>query len=492
MTAFRGVSATDQGRVRSSNQDLGLVSDDLVAVADGMGGHVGGEVAARVAIDALRRTFAESRTASGLVAATNEANRAVFDQSERESNLKGMGTTLTAAALARAGRRLRLVVTNVGDSRAYLLRDDQLVQITEDHSLVEEMVRNGELTAAEAAVHPHRHILTRALGIDRSVNVDSWEIDPVPGSRLLLCSDGLTNECTDEEIAAVLSSSPDPAAAASRLVAMALDHGGSDNVTVVVVDVDASAPSPAGEPPGTHRSQGAAAGTGAAVVGAGWKGAPAGARGRAGSGPGRATETRRQPAVSPGGAPRRRGAERVLSFRVVLFVILFVGVLGGAAGVVGWYVKASYFVGIDHGDVAVYEGRPGGFLWFKPQVLDRTSLPVSRVFPPNVPPLRAGMLESSFAAAEAIVANLANERRSLALPGVATTGALGVVGTTTTTLPPTTTTTKPPAKRATTTKPPRRATAGQAGPTSANAATGAAAGTTPATTTAAVLAPPTT
>ncbi|MHB1784297.1 MAG: Stp1/IreP family PP2C-type Ser/Thr phosphatase, partial [Acidimicrobiales bacterium] len=246
MTAFRAATATDAGRVRSSNQDMSLATSDLVAVADGMGGHVGGEVAARLAIETLQRSFATSKSASGLVAATSRANRAVYDESERQATLRGMGTTLTAAALVRSGRHERIAVANVGDSRAYVLRGGELVQLTEDHSLVEEMVRNGELTPSEAAVHPHRHILTRALGIDGSVKVDSWEVDPVPGTRLLLCSDGLTNECSDAEIAATLAAEPDPEAAALRLVALAVAHGGSDNVTVVVADVDPDAASPAG------------------------------------------------------------------------------------------------------------------------------------------------------------------------------------------------------------------------------------------------------
>ncbi|MCU1493957.1 MAG: serine/threonine protein phosphatase [Acidimicrobiaceae bacterium] len=430
------------------------MSADLVAVADGMGGHVGGEIAARVAIDTLRRSFAEDRTAQGLVAATMQANRAVFDQSEREPNLRGMGTTLTAAALVRAGKAERLVLSNVGDSRAYLLQDGRLAQLTEDHSLVEEMVRNGELSPAEAAVHPHRHILTRALGIDRSVNVDSWELEPTTDARLLLCSDGLTNECSDEEIASVLTSSPDPADAAKKLVALALDHGGSDNVTVVVVDLDKTAPSPADMASSGRRSKtsGSAPSTGTArgvtAASAATAGLTVPMRAQSATTARRAqrdTRTRRQPVVAPDRTPRRR-ADRVLSLRVIVFVVLFVGVLGGAAGAVGWYVKASYFVGIDHGYVAVFEGRPGGFLWFKPAVLDKTTLPVSKVFAPNIPPLRAGMLERSYAAAEAIVSNLTNEHHSLALPTVDTSGALGVVGTTTTTVPPTTTTTKPPTK----------------------------------------------
>ena len=418
VTAFRGAIATDAGRVRTSNQDLGLASEDLLAVADGMGGHVGGEIAARVAIDTLRTEFSDQPNAAGLIAATTEANRAVFERSERESQLHGMGTTITAAALVRVGRRQRLVLTNVGDSRAYLLRDGTLSQLTEDHSLVEEMVRNGELTTAEAAVHPHRHILTRALGIDRAVSVDSWELDPTPGSRLLLCSDGLTNEVTDHDISAVLTTAPDPSAAAAQLVALALEHGGSDNVTVVVADLDSTLPDPAGADGRSRPARGNDS-LGAATAGAS-------------HGNDRSRTAAR---------PRRHPADRVLSLRVVLFVLALVGVLGGSAGVVGWYVKASYFVGLDHGHVAVFRGRPGGFLWFTPEVVDESTLTTSQVFPPNVAALRGGMLEPSLAVAEAIVTALGNEHHALALPSVDTSSALGLAGTTTTVVPTTTTTT---------------------------------------------------
>jgi protein phosphatase len=465
VTVFRAASATDTGKVRSSNQDRCLATSGLVAVADGMGGHVGGEIAARTAIDALQRSFAANRSTAGLASATMQANRAVFDQSEQESSLRGMGTTLTAAAIVGTGRRERVAVANVGDSRAYLLRDGNLVQLTADHSLVEEMVRNGELTPAEAATHPHRHVLTRALGIDESVKVDSWEIDPAPGGRLLLCSDGLTNECSDDEIAAVLATTVDPAAAADRLVALAVEHGGSDNVTVVVADVDPDG-TVAPERPATVRDATAPPARGGAA------GAAGAARGLAGSAVARqvraadpvAPRTARRGTPRPAAQTDRqadRHADRVLTVRVALFVVVFVGVLGGAAGFVGWYVRASYFVGVDSGHVAVFEGRPGGFLWFKPSLIDRTNIAVSDVFAPDAAAVRAGMLEPSFSAAEQVVTSLANVQHDLALPSVDTTNALGVVGTMTTTLAPVTTApaTTAPATTAPVKSAPRRTTA---------------------------------
>src|SRR5205807_1797810 len=156
---------------------------------------------------------------------------------ESNPDQRGMGTTLTAVALVNEDGEERLAVVNVGDSRAYLLQQGELEQLTEDHSLVEQIVRDGRLTPAEAQVHPQRSIITRALGLDPEVEVDSWELTPYKGDRLLLCSDGLTNEVTDDEIATTLRAVSDPEEAAKQLVNEARDHGGNDNITCVVVDV---------------------------------------------------------------------------------------------------------------------------------------------------------------------------------------------------------------------------------------------------------------
>jgi protein phosphatase len=238
VTVLRSGSATDVGRVRTINQDLPLVRPNLYAVADGMGGHVGGEVAARVAVETLAHAFEQTPTVNGLRQAFSEANAAVWSESQANTDLRGMGTTLTAVALVGddAGREL-LALANVGDSRAYVFSEGELVQITDDHSLAEERMRHGEMTEAEAAVHPQRHILTRALGVSSDVEADMWELHLRSGDRVLLCSDGLSNEVGMDEIAGVLGGLDDPEAAARRLVDVANEHGGSDNITVVIVDV---------------------------------------------------------------------------------------------------------------------------------------------------------------------------------------------------------------------------------------------------------------
>src|SRR5947209_7449102 len=236
MTELRAGGATDTGLVRDHNEDNYLTDEGLFAVADGVGGHKAGEVASQTAVDTLQREFREPTT-DGLIDAVKTANRTVWDLAESNPDQRCMGTTLTAVALVNEDGEERLAVVNVGDSRAYLLQQGELEQLTEDHSLVEQLVREGQLTPEEAQVHPQRSIITRALGLDPDVEVDSWELTPYKGDRLLLCSDGLTNEVSDDEIASTLRSVGDPEEAARQLVNEAREHGGSDNITCVVVDV---------------------------------------------------------------------------------------------------------------------------------------------------------------------------------------------------------------------------------------------------------------
>jgi PPM family protein phosphatase len=238
LTVLRSGSASDVGRVRNVNQDLPLERSNLFAVADGMGGHVGGEVAARVAVETLDQAFERTQTVDGLREAFSEANAAVWHESQSNSDLRGMGTTLTAVALVNGpeGRDV-LALANVGDSRAYVFSGGEMTQVTDDHSLAEERMRHGEMTEEEAAVHPQRHILTRALGVSPEVDTDMWELELGTGDRVLLCSDGLTNEVGSDEIADILGEVDDPGEAAQQLVEAANEHGGADNITVVVVDV---------------------------------------------------------------------------------------------------------------------------------------------------------------------------------------------------------------------------------------------------------------
>jgi len=223
-------SATDIGRVRERNEDSVLVDPPLYVVADGMGGHRGGQVASQVALETMEELGTEGR--GPLAEHVRQANRAVWDRSVEDEQLSGMGTTLTAARI----EGTNALIAHVGDSRAYLLRDGLLRQLTSDHTLVARMVKSGEISEAEADVHPHKNVLTRALGTDEQVEVDEDSIALADGDRLLLCSDGLTGMVTEDQIQAILENSDQPQQAADRLVKAANRAGGIDNITVVVLD----------------------------------------------------------------------------------------------------------------------------------------------------------------------------------------------------------------------------------------------------------------
>ena len=213
---LRAAAATDVGNIRDSNEDDLLVVDDaLYVVADGMGGHAAGEVASREAVEAMRDAYETPGSTDDVRQAVRLANGAVWKRGTDNPSYRGMGTTVTAVAVVEGDK---LAVANVGDSRTYLLRDDELVQLTEDHSFVQEAVRTGQLSRSQAESHPRRSQLTRALGVGDDVEVDVDVIEPLTGDRLLLCSDGLWDEVGDEVITMVLTNHPEPEEAASNLV----------------------------------------------------------------------------------------------------------------------------------------------------------------------------------------------------------------------------------------------------------------------------------
>jgi serine/threonine protein phosphatase PrpC len=225
-------TATHQGMVRDTNEDSvfptssGESSEDvLLIVADGMGGHVAGEVASRIAINAAASTDVDpaDRVAAG--------NRAIREEVARDPALDGMGTTMTLLRIEQGVA----TIAHIGDSRAYLLRDGELSQLTDDHTVAAEYVAQGQLSPEEAATHPQRHMLLRTLGLTRFVNIDEITVEVLPGDRLLLCSDGLTEMVRDDAIAStLLDGTPDEVV--WELVEMANNAGGVDNITVVVVE----------------------------------------------------------------------------------------------------------------------------------------------------------------------------------------------------------------------------------------------------------------
>jgi serine/threonine protein phosphatase PrpC len=500
VTILRSGSATDVGRVRPVNQDVPLERPNLYAVADGMGGHAGGEVAAQIAVETLDHAFDRSPTAAGLREAFTEANVAIWQESQANTDLRGMGTTLTAMALVGGedGADV-LALANVGDSRAYVLSDGGLIQVTDDHSLAEERMRHGEMTEAEAAVHPQRHILTRALGVSSEVETDMWELHLRSGDRVLLCSDGLTNEVGMDEMTDVLVSVRDPEEAAQRLVEVANEHGGSDNITVIVVDVQVGEDGSDGGSVVTPIALGTATALGAAAVAANGTGAPADVSegpdvsegsavsdttavsmydtlapgARLGFGdesktlavegphsdeffigaaiPVARTSTRvpLEPAPAADAAPekesrgarrRRLGIPRRVTLRVILFVLLIAAVPVAAYFVIRWYAYDNWTVTLQGNEVVIKQGQPGGVLWFHPRIVERTHHTTTDLPIVSVAAVKAGVQEPSLTAAHHYINGLVAQAGTTTTKTTttSTTSATGRSTTKTTTRPPVT------------------------------------------------------
>src|SRR5437588_10766654 len=229
--AFR----TDTGRQRRENEDSALARAPVFVVADGMGGAQAGEVASKLAIEAFEGALPDDGSAEERLAdRVRAANQRIYERAREEHGRAGMGTTLTAAYVDDA----RLAIAHVGDSRAYLFRDGSLKRLTQDHSLVDELVRRGKLTEEQAAEHPQRSIITRALGPEPEVEVDTYTVPVRRGDVLLLCSDGLTSMINEERIAQVLGAAKSLDEAADHLIDEANAAGGRDNITVVLFRVE--------------------------------------------------------------------------------------------------------------------------------------------------------------------------------------------------------------------------------------------------------------
>ncbi len=331
-------ATTDVGMVRQQNEDAFLAEENLYVVADGMGGHNAGEVASELAV-----TTVKAGAKSGIHSMeqfrelVQQANTAIYTASLDDSTQSGMGTTLTAMAVV-PGEEPRVLVANVGDSRTYLFRQGVLTRLSIDHSYVQELVNEGIITPEEARVHPRRNIVTRAMGIERSVMVDVFSHMVRTGDRVVLCSDGLVDEVADVEIATVLQQHTDPQETAEALVMVANANGGRDNTTVVVVDIldDISEPVELPE----------------------------------------ADTTGQMPAVTEAPAPVVIGGRKKKSkVGVVLFWSALTAIVISAFSIMGVYARSGYFIGFDDSEnVAVYRGRPGGWLWFQPTIDTQTEL----------------------------------------------------------------------------------------------------------------------
>ncbi len=372
MRVADSAGSTDAGRKRRRNEDAFVHDPPLFAVADGMGGAQAGEVASRLAAAAFR----EFHEADGLdpeervATIIQEANRRIYERAKSDAQASGMGTTITAALVAEEG----VAVGHVGDSRAYRLRDGQLEQLTEDHSLVADLVRSGRLTPDEADTHPQRSVITRALGTDAHVDVDTFTADAQAGDVFLLCSDGLTTMVGDEEITETVARSSSLEQATKALVRAANKAGGEDNVTVVLFRLQ-------GEPAQLEDTMVAGSnGKGEADLEDTLTGLEAASVQTAAA----ASAVEREETLDAGewGAslddekakPKRR-RERHWGRRILWSVLALAFVLALVAAAF-WALSRANFLGADEdGNVVVYQGVPyglgGGIDLFRPRYVSR-------------------------------------------------------------------------------------------------------------------------
>ena len=362
-------SRTDVGCVRDHNEDSLVVAPPLFAVADGMGGHAAGEVASEIAVNVLAELAPKDLDGAALEHAVEEANHEIIRAARDGRGREGMGTTLTACMLENE----RLVIAQVGDSRAYLLHHGKLQQLTRDHSLMADMIEAGQLTPEEARHHPQRSVITRALGSDPNTRPDMYEINVETGDRLLVCSDGLSSMIEDEQIEAVMRRVPDPQRCASQLVNEAIAAGGHDNVTVIVSNVTGFA------------------------------------------------------------EKRRRKLARKTKFSVALVLVLFLAILGGGAWGVHTWLHTTAYLGEDNGKVAVYEGVPADFLGmplYKQQEV--TDVSVDSLQPGTATRLQEGIRVDNMDAAQDLVQQYREEAAQRSKPEGSEQAASTQAGTATT------------------------------------------------------------
>ena len=288
---------TDVGRMRDNNEDNYVAAPPLYAVADGMGGHEAGEVASKIAVTVLEQQAPTTLDANALSNAVVTANYAIMRAVEDGHGAEGMGCTLTAAMV----KGERLLIAQVGDSRAYLLHQSHLQQITRDHSLMSLLIETGQITPEEAETHPQRSVITRALGGSVDTVPDIYELNVSAGDRLLLCSDGLSNMVSEDDLTEILTRFRDPQRCANQLIKRANMNGGNDNITAVVVDIEGNVPE------------------------------------------------------------QIRKHSRKSRFTVGIVAFLLLAVLGGACfGVCHWMTTSAYLAE-SNGHVAIYQGVAGGF-----------------------------------------------------------------------------------------------------------------------------------
>jgi len=380
------------GQVREGNEDALLIRDSVYAVADGMGGHLAGEVASATALEPVEhldgKVFQDATQAvTALRDAVVAANERVSKLAKDNPDYRGMGTTLTAALVE--GRRLH--VAHVGDSRAYLLRDGQFSQLTDDHTLVQHLIDEGEITREEAAHHPQRSVVTRAIGVSEDVDVDSMSLDLQGHDQLLLCSDGLTGVVEDEVIAGTLLEHSDPDEAVAALIQKANEAGGPDNITVLLLryeDPDA--------PEKVRRNATISISSRVESGERNW----AGAMGRYGAlskgGPATAAE--------PSEDQRTVGGILGRASAIVLALVVIAGLVFGGGQ---FLLSRSFFVGLDGEQVVIYEGinrELGPFELYR--VVERSEVRIDDVQLWYRPQLEAGAVAADLGDARSTIRSI--------------------------------------------------------------------------------------
>lgn len=339
-------SRTDIGYVRDHNEDSLIIIPPLFAVADGMGGHEAGEIASEITVNTLAELAPSHLDAEGLTAAVEAANYNVMKAPRQGIGRDGMGTTLTAAMLEGE----RLLIAQVGDSRAYLLHKGHLQQITRDHSLMADLIEAGQITPEKARVHPNRSVITRAIGSDIHMRPDIYELNVDAGDRILLCSDGLSSMISNNAIESIMRRQSDAQHCADELVTAALENGGADNVTVVVADV---------------------------------------------------------PGFSEVREKKRAHKSRVfyIGLAIALVAVIFAAGFGGYA-----FISNSAYLIEENGKVSVYRGTPDDFMGIKLSTLDHTTnVDVDKLQPGVANRIKEGMSVSSIDEANSLIAGYEEE-----------------------------------------------------------------------------------
>lgn len=335
---IRAAGATHVGLVRQSNQDNFALREGTFVLADGMGGHQGGEVASFEATSTILES-GKINSVADMVKSVSKANQAILKRAKKEDNLSGMGTTVCVLSeiVGTTGKK-RIGIANVGDSRIYRLGNSELTQITQDHSLVGDLVRTGELTQEEAARHPQRNILTRALGIEQDLVIDTWELNPVAGDKYLLCSDGLFNEIDDEKIAQILMEDAELEKIAQNLIDHALEAGGHDNITALVLCVEDQE---SFEPEDWILSE------------------------------------MNQHTVFKSRLNSAVDSEiKNFDWKPVVICMSVLLLIVSVFTAIGLYARSGWFIGEFNGGVAIFKGKSQGVLWFDPTIERKTQISI--------------------------------------------------------------------------------------------------------------------